>query len=307
MPYSFSFDVAGIRFDVVSSDELRLPQPWATYEPFVIGDGAPRSCDVCVRLSVRVGVVPDMNRCQPVFESSSWSLYREGDAYWLTLAPVPGTRRAPWAARLEPDFLSGEVFCDPDLVREHSDRGIMFNPVLHRLDQIIAMYVLADRGGAIIHGTGVVANETGVVWAGRSGSGKTTLARLLAGAPEASSWKLLNDDRIIVREENAGRYRIYGTPWAGEAQMALNVSAPLRGLAFLKHGASDRLERLGAAAAAEELLPVVSVPWYDAVRVASMTDFCHRLVGRVPAWRFEFAPTSNVWKLAHEVFQSLEK
>lgn len=307
MPYRFSFEIAGIRFDVTSCDPLRLPQPWTTYRPFVLTDDSRPPPDWLVRLHVTVAKAPDVSRFPSVFESESWVLHRAGAVYWLALAPGPHLKRPPWVAQLSADFLSGEIFCDPDLVRDYGNVGVMFNPVLHRLDQLIAMHILSDHGGGIVHGTGVAAEIGGVIFAGRSGAGKTTLARLLAGAPNATTWKLLSDDRIVVREWTSSDWRMFGTPWAGEAQIAANVWAPLRGLAFLKHGSADRLEPLTASEAAAELLPVLSVPWYDAQCVVHMTDFCHRLVSHIPAWRFEFAPTSNVWKLAREIFQSLEK
>jgi len=244
---------------------------------------------------------------EAIFKSESWNLFRSGSAWWLALAPNPRTNRPAWAARLVNDFTAGEVLCDPQTLNDPAERGTMFNPVLHRLDQLIVMYVLAPRNGGILHGTGVAAGDRGVVFAGRSGSGKTTLARLLGEVAQAQGWTLLSDDRVIVREAAAESWRVFGTPWAGEAQVASARFAVLRALAFLRHAPSDRMVPLSAGEAAAELLPVLSVAWYDRRHVERMTDFCHRLVSDVPAWRFEFAPTSNVWKLAREMFQSLEK
>lgn len=305
MPYAVCYEVAGIRFEIRASKEVRLPRPWNTYRSFVQKGSSRSAPDITIRLRVLLGKMPELRHAEHLFESDSWNLFRDGTEYWLAIAPNPITKRPAWAAHLAGDFLSGEILCDPVFLQDSVGSGVMFNPVLHRLDQLLTMHALAGRHGGIIHATGVVSDGQGIIFAGRSGAGKTTLAGFLARSPLVEQGSLLSDDRLIVRCDGDG-FRVFGTPWAGEAQIAANESAPLKAIAFLRHAASDQLQRMSPAEAATELLPVLSVPWYDRTAVENMTAFCHELVGRVPAWRFDFMPTSNVWKLAAQIFQSCE-
>jgi hypothetical protein len=100
---------------------------------------------------------------------------------------------------------------------------------------------------------------------------------------------MLSDERMIVREIK-GEMNAFGTPWAGTAGIARSGSAPLAGIFFLKHGKSNRIEKLDAAAAADRLLPLASIPWYDPDTAAPIITFAKRIFAVVPAWEFSFTP-----------------
>jgi hypothetical protein len=97
---------------------------------------------------------------------------------------------------------------------------------------------------------------------------------------------------MIVREIKGGMVA-FGTPWAGTAGIARAGCAPLAGIFFLKHGKNNRMEKLDAAAAADRLLPMASVPWYDPDTAAPIIAFAKRLMARVPAYEMRFMPDGS--------------
>jgi hypothetical protein len=159
------------------------------------------------------------------------------------------------------------------------------------------MYFLAPRHGLICHAAGLVHDGRGLLFAGRSGAGKTTWMRLCAGRPELAG---LSGDRVIVRRVD-GDVWVYGTPWAGEGRVASNRAAPLHALVFLHQSPVDELRPIAPGAALEQLLPVVSVLWFDRERMERTTAFCGELVEALPSYELCFRREGAAVELVEQI------
>lgn len=295
----FCLEIAGVHFTVQCRQASVLPDPWECYRTFRTQAG-PSPGMIPATLEIEVGNVPDVSHATKVFEGESWALYSEGDSVFIALAPRPGGLPPAWIARMSPDFTKGTVYCDEILVRDNDGVSGIVNPILHRLDQLLVMYLLASREGLIVHSAGAVLNAKGLVFAGRSGAGKSTISRLLRDHANPARTKLLSDDRTVIRRIGHD-YLVYGTPWAGDAQIGLNDCAPLKELYFLQHALEDRLEPLSPREAAQALFPVASIPWYDRHLVEQATEFCEQIVTHIPVFNLHFKPDADVVSLLEGV------
>jgi hypothetical protein len=97
---------------------------------------------------------------------------------------------------------------------------------------------------------------------------------------------------VAVRKLGAV-FEVFGTPWAGEAGIAVNEKANLDGIFFLSHGGDNFIEPMSRAEAFENLLPVTSIPWFDREVMDEILGFCEGLVSRVPAYRLCFRPDKD--------------
>jgi hypothetical protein len=226
-----------------------------------------------------------------IFDSGrSWRVFRDGADFLLSFDSA-GARLHPfWLARMNANFSRGAVYCGREFMREMDGAAAIPNPVRYPLDQILLMNFLGRRGGAIIHASSAVIAGRGIIFPGRSGAGKSTIAGCLAARNDFS---ILSDDRVVVRE-SGGTLAVFGTPWPGDAGIARNERAPLRGIFFIRPGPAVRITEMAAGEALEKLLPVTSIPWYDREAVPLMLSFLGRLVSRVPAYQLLFAPGAEV-------------
>ena len=71
----------------------------------------------------------------------------------------------------------------------------------------------------------------GYLFAGPSGAGKSTICSFYQ---ELEQYTILSDDRMVVKK-SGDDFFMYGTPWSGEAGIAVNDSAKLHGMFFLRH------------------------------------------------------------------------
>jgi hypothetical protein len=132
-----------------------------------------------------------------------------------------------------------------------SDGEATMPPSIWLVDSLLRMVVglmLAERGGLLVHGSGVLVAAKDQVRAlvcfGPSGVGKTTVARSVAARD------VMCDEMIALLPDG----RAMGTPFHGDYSVCEPLSAPLLAVVRLVHGKEDRLEPLSPAAAAQSLL-----------------------------------------------------
>ena len=282
-------EIAGISFSVSCRDAVIVQDADPAYESFV-----KRGDDFLFSnfdIDLELNNMPDTGGWTKVFDSDqSWSLFQQNGEYFLAMKPEAFGRQPVWIARFRPHGSTITIYCSRFLMDQRDGVPTVLNPFRYPLDQLLLMYVLAQKGGAILHAAGITINGKGYVFLGRSGAGKSTLMRQCA---RRNDFKALSDDRIVVRMLDL-TFKAFGTPWPGEVTVAENKGAPLSCLFFICHSTADRIKKISRKEAFERLLPVTSIPWYDRETTETLLMFCEDIVSHVPAYELCFKPGDEV-------------
>jgi hypothetical protein len=282
--------IAGITFFIHVDSSPKLKPPTSLYMPFVAPNNRYFSTDVTVNISLNT--FPDITGFVEMFKSGdSWTLFKNNNIYYVVLHAHEHSGKPHWIAEFNSQINHVIVHVGkPFIDKEESNDISVVNPVCFPLDQILVMYVLSKRKGMIVHSAGINTNGKGYIFSGKSGAGKSTLSRQFIGK---NKHEIYTDDRMIVRKIKDS-FQMFGTPWPGDAQIAENKSAKLHGMFFLSQSSVNRIEEIRPQEAAERLIPVVSIPWYDKEVVPHMLDFCDELVSSIPAYVLHFKPGSEI-------------
>lgn len=258
---------------------------------FQVNQGSPD-----ISLGFRFGSGPTLPRGQLVFDSGGvWSLYDDSRQFFIPLV-MPDSGEPPYAvAILDRSFSRGEVFIrlpEENLPKGGStDRAFSresIDPFHFPLDEVLMLNFLAQGRGLILHACGVDDQGRGRLFVGESGAGKSTLAELWKGTDAT----LLSDDRVIVRRVE-GRWRIYGTPWHGDARISSPASAPLERIYFLRHGSQNAVQPLSVAEAASELMVCCFPPFYDKAGMEFTLELIGQLASEIPCHALGFVATAS--------------
>lgn len=216
----------------------------------------------------------------------NWILHRQGQGSWnlqVNTSPYPIFRQR--VVVLGPDFRQGDVYvelADETLPPYPYPLGVP-------LDRVLFVNIVTHGLGVMLHACGVVLGDKGYIFAGPSNAGKTTMARLWAGVGEAT---VLGDECLILRRKG-DRFWVYGTPWAGEANLFCPLGVPIEGVFFIRHSGRNLLTPIPVAKAAEQLLAQTILTPYDVLSVQYGLDFCLDFVREVPACDFGFFPDES--------------
>jgi hypothetical protein len=282
-------EIAGVNFITESEALVMLKGSELSYESFIRKEGE-ESGDIDVRIRLELDNMPDTGGLTEVFSAGqAWVMYRDGEDYWMALNP-PAFKQPLWMAKMDSSFTSVVVRCSEELVSHRNGEVLVFDPVCYPMDQILLMYVLARNSGALVHSAGIGINGKGYLFPGKSGAGKTTLTRQFAAR---KGLELLSDDRMAVRKLD-GNFKAFGTPWPGDAGVALNKGLPLSGVFFIDHGATNSIKDMTVQDAFEKILPVTSIPWYDKEMIPPMLSFCEDLISHVPTYDLCFKPGTEL-------------
>lgn len=277
--------IAGYQFDVWHDPSMVFEETDAVYAPFV--SDAQNATELRVPTRLEVGALPDLNGMKKLFDSGvAWSLFRNGSSIAIQVY-AHHLGRPILVARVENPEGATSVQID-FAATGTGDLRTVLNPLRYPVDQVILMHLLASRRGVLVHCAGLTVDGAGIIFPGRSGAGKSTLSRLFD--PRDPQIVRISDDRIVVRGRGHGEFDMSGTPWPGEARIALHQTEPLKALCFLHKSPVNEIRRISPSQAWPQLLPVCSIPWYDRRLVPASLDLCNSLLSCLPLYELHFRP-----------------
>jgi|WetSurMetagenome_2_1015567.scaffolds.fasta_scaffold00663_12 hypothetical protein len=276
--------IGGVDIALYSALPINIGASGSAYGAFL--QKGINAADVDVELEISFDGMPETDAMDLVIDNGeSWQIYRDGADY-LFSHKSPEHDKAFQMVRLGSDLKTGVIYCG-SLQAEAIRAGRALNtPLLYPLDQLIMIYILARKNGAVVHAAGMEIGGKVYIFPGKSGAGKSTMSRQFRGRKDVVA---LNDDRMVLRRINNG-YMAYGTPWPGEEDIALNRGAPPAGIVFIAHAEENRIERIAPVRAAEKLMSVVSIPWHDREIADLLLSFCDGLVSEIDAYEFHCRP-----------------
>ena len=285
-----NLDIAGINFAIDYPDSFILQETDPVYQEFLKKVGSRRNTSD-IEIHVTLDKIPNTSKMKKIFDSNrSWLMFTDKQKYFIKVRGPRMDKEPVWVAKINHNFNKVNVYCNEKFAVKNGDSYTVSNPIRYPLDQLLLMYNLADKQGVLIHAAGIGINGKGFIFAGRSGAGKSTLVRQFI---DQKKFKLLSDDRIVIRTIDHA-FSAFGTPWPGDAGIAMNNSVLLHGIFFIFHGAANQLREVSPQAALEYLLPVISVPWYDREMTDKILSFCEDLVENIPAYELYFKPGDEI-------------
>ena len=278
----YSLTIAETTVEVVSIDATMVLGLGGAQERFQAEDTRP---DVRIEAAFGHTALP---RDVPIFDANGvWKVYYRNGSFLFTFSS-PGYGPLPYkTARFNADFSYGEVI----IHRPYFPTAREADPLEWPLDEVLMGHLLGLGKGVEVHAAGLIdAQGRGHLFVGHSGAGKSTMTRLCEKEPDVM---ILSDDRIILRRKE-GMFRMYGTPWHGDARHASPASAPVFAVYLLEHGATTRLTPLSASLAGVHLFTRSIPAFYCRDAVAFTLGFINRLVQAVPCFALPFVPDGRV-------------
>lgn len=217
----------------------------------------------------------------PEDQERSWSIYKAGRDF-IIRSYLKGKRQD---AILNRSFSKGIVYI---FTRKTRVKSWPLEIIIYDILQIILINYLVKHKGFFLHSMAVKdTDNSGLIFIGKSGSGKTTMARIW---DKYSKAKVLNDDRVIVRNFN-GRFYIYGTPWHGDFAdylRSLPYRARLDKLFFIVQNKTNLLENLSEKETNAFLYQNIFFTFWDKTGLRQALDLGKELSRSVPAYRLGF-------------------
>ena len=163
--------------------------------------------------------------------------------------------------------------------------------------ELLVMHYLAQERGVILHACGIVIEDKGILFLGESGAGKSTLARMW---DQESGVDILSDDRVIVRKQDQ-KFRIYGTPWHGDAAFGSPREARLERIFFLSHGQENSTREMTGLDPVARLLTCSFPSLWDPKAMEFALEFFSQIAAHVPFQELSFRPEKSVLALVKKI------
>ncbi len=284
-PRPLILEIAGIGLSVRPAEPGIDLVTDAAHEPF-LAEGIGDDCASIVLAPV-ASTRPPRTKGRTIFDTGCvWRLEESGDGHLLTLrSPVFGAD--PYlAVEFDAQYSRGQgetLDGGPHLL------GATMHPFVYPFDEVVFLARLARGRGVLVHACGLTYRGRGILLLGTSGAGKSTSARLWSERPAA---RVLSDDRIVIRRDDEG-YRIFGTPWHGDAGLESPGSAPLCAVFILEQAPRNRVVEMPPSQAVAQMMVRAFPAMWDQGGLEFAVKFLSQMTERVPVRRLQFLPEAS--------------
>ena len=274
--------IAGISIRIRYADEsLRCPLS-ETSSRFAITSSA--EADVTVTIEAMPVAFPPPGRL--LFDSGAvWRAFDDRGGLRIDCSSDLGGDVPYKVAFFDRDLRQGRILMRRDVLTDE------MHALDYPLDEVMVAHLLGRGRGVELHGCGIIDRDgRGQLFVGQSGAGKTTTAQVWLSE---GHYEIVSDDRVIVRFVD-GEWRMFGTPWHGEAKLSSPLSAPLGAIHLLVQASRTELVALPPAQAAATLFGCTFPPFYDSGAVAFTLECLDRIVRDLPVRALRFLPDRSV-------------
>ena len=225
------FKVAGFDFAIIMPDDERVWEAIQNYEPFLTEDTGNY-----VFTADLIDTMPDITGKQKVktscedLKAPRIDIYDWEDQWLFEVAPT-------FEAPVRIYMIADKAFTQA--------RFRMLGSVRFSLNTVIMLmftFATERKNTIMMHSSVTVKDGKGYLFLGRSGTGKSTHSQLWINNIEGC--ELLNDDNPVLRFEENGETRVYGSPWSGKTPCYRNLDYPVGAIVDLHQAKENKIRRL---------------------------------------------------------------
>ena len=280
--YHLTFEIGGISLSIDSDLPLKKETFVFKFQLFRCTNEG----DVSVTIHHHCGLPKIRDWGEEIYHRAPWIIYETPSGYIYKMF-VEGNSQFHLVATFNKDHSEGHIYKGKNYVQTFKE-GDLASLLCFPTDQILFAPLLADRGGIILHGSGLIFKEKGYLFVGHSDAGKTTLVKIFNHHA-----RILNDDRMIVKKED-GSFYLYGTPWHGELSLVAPDRVPLKAIFFLNQAKDNRIERIEGLEAFKGLYGCTIKSLVTEIWAKNALDICQLLSREVPCYHLYFDKSGTV-------------
>ena len=276
-----TYEVAGHKFALVMPDDNPGWNNAHNYDPFVVDDS--NDCDFTAEWVDEWYDTSDkkfLTYFAPIKKDKMRIDFYEWNG--MLLLEIAPTYNAP--ANLYMLVNKDNTFVQ---FHEFEVTAYSFNAVL------MLMYSAsqARKNTLLMHASVTMKDGKGYLFLGKSGTGKSTHSQLWINNIEGCS--LLNDDNPVVRIEDDGEIRVYGSPWSGKTPCYRNLNVPVGAFVNLCQAKQNAIKKMSMV----EAYTIVYKSLTGIKFVKEMADDYYanniRIISSVPFFELECLPDAD--------------
>lgn len=281
---TFCFRVADHIFMIETAHDILACCP--NYAVFREGDAE----QPVFTLRVEEGALPSIEGCTHVYTDRSDAdmprieMYRRGEGWLFRFSQ---TRDGE---------IVGAFTCDETMAHA----ALYGEPTRFAIDNTLMLlyaFTTATRRTLLFHASVIVREGMGYLFLGKSGTGKSTHAeQWMKAFPDAER---LNDDNPVVRVQDDGSARVYGSPWSGKTACYKAADAPVRALVQLAQAPRNEIRLLRPTQAYPYILASVSGLKMIPAMMDSLYDSIAALLESTPVFFLDCLPNTEAAEVCY--------
>lgn len=280
------YEVAGHKFAIVMPNGNPAWSEMWKYEPFLSDEDG-----TCVFTAEMIDTMPDTSGKQLVAvgnqapDAARTELYDWNGKWLIEAAP---TLEAP--VRLY--MLMDKAFTFTQF-RVLGSLKYSVNSAL----MLMYAFSTSIKNTLLLHASVTMHAGKGYLFLGKSGTGKSTHSQLWASNIEGC--ELLNDDNPIIKVENDGSVRVYGSPWSGKTPCYRNINVPVGAIVDLHQAKENTIRRMSLPEAYASLYVSLSGYRFIKTQAEGFHATNSAIVIKVPCYSLNCLPNAEAAWLCH--------